>query len=185
MNTCEICKTEFHVKPSREKRCHARFCSWKCFKHKLSRACDKCGKNYEIQRWQEIISKYCSKECQSSAKKEQAGYWTGKTRPDLKLPQHWGAGDKHPYWKGGVSRLDKKTRHSYEYIAWRKAVIERDGKVCIMCGEKDNLQVDHILSFRDYPAQRFNVTNGRVLCFGCHRETPSYGFFPKKEGYYA
>lgn len=185
MNTCEICKNEFHVKPSREKRCHARFCSWVCFKAKITKMCEICKKEYEVQRYLYGSSKQCSKECHRLAQKNREGYWTGKKRPDLILPQYWKSGSNHPYWKGGVSRLDLKTRHSYKYSTWRKTVINRDGCRCVLCGSEDKIQVDHILSFRDYPNERFNPKNGRVLCFDCHKITPSYEFFPKKEGYYA
>lgn len=184
INKCEICNKNFFVKPSREKRCHARFCSWECFKTKLIKKCIQCGKEYKIQRWKEKISKYCSWECHWEAKELQVGYWTGKKRPTLKLTHFWKSGKDHPYWKGGISRLDKETRHSYEYVAWRKKVLERDGNKCVICGNTTNLQIDHIKSFRSFPELRFDIKNGRVLCAICHKKTDSYGFFPKKEGLY-
>lgn len=180
---CETCSKEFYVKPSRKKRYNSKFCSMKCRAHKIKATCLTCGVEYHAQRWQDGKTKYCSRACQSEAKKQMKGYWLGKKRPDLKLPQHWKSGSEHPYWKGGVSRLDTKTRHSYEYQQWRKEVFERD-KVCVICGSDKQLQADHIKSFRDYPDLRFDLSNGRVLCYPCHKQTPSYGFFPKKEGFY-
>lgn len=182
--SCEICGKEFHVKPSREKRVKARFCSMKCFGSKVKKVCVYCGEGYEVQRHKATTSKYCSQKCLSKAKESWEGYWKGKKRPNLVLPQHWKKGEEHPYWRGGVSRLDKETRHSYEYASWRKVILNRDRK-CVWCGSAENLQVDHIKPFRLFPHLRFDVSNGRVLCRDCHIKTPSYGFFPKKEGFYA
>mgnify|MGYP001558894057 CR=1 FL=1 len=178
---CETCGNDFHVKPSKSLK--RRFCSMKCFGAKIKKICIICQKEFEVQRNQDKIAKYCSRKCHAIEQKSRIGYWAGKKRPNLKLPQHWKPGKDHPYWKGGKYRLDKKTRHSYEYAEWRKIVIERDKK-CVICGSYEKLQVDHIKSFRSFPELRFDINNGRVLCFNCHRKTPSYGFFPKKEGFY-
>ena len=183
MNKCETCGTLFHVKPSRERRCHARFCSWKCFSTKVKKVCEICGKEYEVQRWNSR-SKQCSKDCHTIAQTRRIGFWTGKKRPNLKLPQHWKPGSGHPYWKGGVSRLNNESRHSYRYAAWKLSVLTRD-RQCVWCGSARDLHVDHIKPFSEFHELRFDVNNGRVLCKSCHRTTDTYGHFPKKRNLYA
>lgn len=46
----------------------------------------------------------------------------------------------------------------------------------MICGETEGrLDVDHIKPFALYPELRFEVTNGRVLCFKCHLLTETFG----------
>jgi hypothetical protein len=51
--------------------------------------------------------------------------------------------------------------------AVRKAILERDGHRCVMCGSRYRIQADHIT-----PQSRggsHTVINGRTLCQTCHR----------------
>lgn len=89
-------------------------------------------------------------------------------------------GDKNWNWKGGITPLNEKIRTSAEYQRWRKSVLKRDNYTCIHClfigSKNDNiLQVDHIKPFSKYPELRFDISNGRTLCFDCHKKTDSFG----------
>lgn len=72
-------------------------------------------------------------------------------------------------------------RKGNAYKTWRRAVFERDDYRCQICGERSraghrvSLVADHILPFARFPALRFRVSNGRTLCDGCHKQTPTYG----------
>ena len=76
-------------------------------------------------------------------------------------------------WKGGVTPLNEKIRHSLEMNQWRRAVFERDNYTCQFCkarngnGKKIILNADHIKPFSKFPELRFDVNNGRTLCFEC------------------
>ena len=93
------------------------------------------------------------------------------------------SGKNAPNWKGGVTPINHKMRHSLEYKLWRKSVFERDKYTCIWCGlrfvkgktGKVTLNADHIKSFSQYPELRFAIDNGRTLCKDCHRTTDNYG----------
>lgn len=91
-------------------------------------------------------------------------------------------GDKNHNWKGGVSRLNKTERqmamYGTEYKLWRRAVFERDNYLCIWGGKEHGtkVQADHIKAWKDYPALRYAIDNGRTLCVSCHRKTDTYGF---------
>lgn len=79
------------------------------------------------------------------------------------------------FWKGGIYPKNKAIRDSLEYTMWRESVFKRDNWICVWCGNKGNLEADHILPFAIYPELRFELTNGRTLCRPCHRKTPTWG----------
>lgn len=95
----------------------------------------------------------------------------GDAHRGKKLPSI--TGNKHPRWKGGITPINKKIRHSVEYKLWRTAVFERDHYTCVWCGNKKsgNLNADHIKPFAYFPELRFAIDNGRTLCVPCHRKT--------------
>lgn len=93
----------------------------------------------------------------------------GKRKP-LSMRQKM-TGSSNPAWKGGVTPLTQRLRHSVEYILWRKSVFDRDNYACIWCGDNKggNLEADHIQKWSEYPELRFAIDNGRTLCIRCHR----------------
>jgi len=84
-------------------------------------------------------------------------------------------GENCPSWKGGATAINKIIRSSLEYKLWRKSVFERDNYTCIWCGQKGDIQADHIKPFAFYPELRFAIDNGRTLCIICHKTTDTYG----------
>ena len=84
-------------------------------------------------------------------------------------------GEKHRWWKGGISPINELIRKSLEYKLWRKAVFTRDGFKCVWCGSNKNIKADHIKPFATFPELRFEIDNGRTLCDKCHRTTDTYG----------
>jgi len=103
------------------------------------------------------------------------GYWKGKMRPDMR-------GAEHPSWKGGhLKHPDKSIRESAFYADWRKHVFQRDDYICQACGQRGGrLQADHELPFAYFPDLRFEILNGRTLCVGCHKKTPTYSLGGRK-----
>lgn len=93
----------------------------------------------------------------------------------------YGKGETHYAWKGGITPINEKIRHSTEYRLWRTSVFARDKYTCIWCearSKKGNpiiLEADHINPFSDYPELRFAIDNGRTLCKPCHRTTDTWG----------
>lgn len=71
-------------------------------------------------------------------------------------------------WVDVRSQLSRVT---YEYRAWRRAVVERDERTCQRCGAAGlgrNIHAHHIKPFKDHPELRFDVANGITLCAACH-----------------
>lgn len=133
----------------------------------------------------------------SSPKRDEIAKKISKTKKGKPNPKQ--AGKNAWNWKGGITPLYLKIRHSLEIKKWRTAVFIRDNFTCVWCGQVGGkLHADHIIPFQaiiekvkfelgnddlynkviNYPL--FNdINNGRTLCVSCHAKTPTYGR-PKK-----
>ena len=90
-------------------------------------------------------------------------------------PQLQTTGNKHPRWKGGVSKHYKEGYSSFEYKQWRAKIFLRDNFTCQFCGiRKVYLTAHHIKSWAKYPKLRFDIKNGITLCENCHKLTDNY-----------
>ena len=78
-------------------------------------------------------------------------------------------------WKGGIPYKDPD-RNRYPYKMWVKAVKDRDGWQCTSCGAVGVLHAHHIKRWRDYPALRYELSNGITLCHPCHEAAHGRGF---------
>ena len=88
--------------------------------------------------------------------------------PHLKGKDHWN-------WQGGITSESMKIRNSPEYKQWRMEVFLRDRFTCQICGQYGGkLHADHIQPFSKFPELRFDLNNGRTLCFECHKQTDTY-----------
>lgn len=87
----------------------------------------------------------------------------GKVREDMK-------GKNNPNWRGGTAK-NYNTRLGQDVRHWRSAVYSRDNYTCQACGKTGrHLHADHIKAWADYPELRYEISNGRTLCRGCHYE---------------
>jgi hypothetical protein len=97
--------------------------------------------------------------------------------------------DKHPGWKGGISKIEKKVRKMPEYLIWRTKVFERDEWTCQTCHSKGYVTAHHIKAFtkilKEYSikiledarlcSELWDINNGVALCEECHKLTDNYG----------
>lgn len=73
-------------------------------------------------------------------------------------------------------------RNLVEVREWRKAVYERDGYKCDICGKVGaSLNAHHLNCWSVYPDQRFDVSNGITLCRADHKAFHDYMGGPRKE----
>jgi len=98
-------------------------------------------------------------------------------------------GANNPAWKVGISPLTASIRACFKYNGWRFAIYNRDDSTCVLCGSKEKIQADHIVPFakllRDNNINSiagaedcvalWDVSNGRCLCYECHKATPTFG----------
>lgn len=60
---------------------------------------------------------------------------------------------------------------------WRTLVFKRDDYTCQQCGERGGkLNADHIIPKWADTALIYTLSNGRTLCYACHRQTDTYGW---------
>lgn len=147
---CLQCNKEFNIRPSRIKVGAGKFCSMSCYSIVHSK------RQKEIKGWKH--------------KKETII----KMKNKAIFNKNWSK-ENNPFWKGGVSPINRIIRSSKEYKLWRNAVLERDNYTCIWCKSNQNLQADHIKRFSDFPELRFAIDNGRTLCLNCHKTTDTWG----------
>lgn len=85
-------------------------------------------------------------------------------------------GEYHWNWKGGKTPVNQRERSSGRYTEWRKAVFERDGFTCQICGQVGGgLQAHHIKRWSTNVNERYQVSNGITLCKKCHKELHGSG----------
>jgi hypothetical protein len=151
---CFVCNKGFEYWAGRPV---AKYCSKKCWnirKPKVLTDCMCCGK--EFWSYKSDNKSYCSKKCYSLNLRE------------IKK------GEKSPFWKGGITKLNKLERARGEYREWRNDVFARDNYTCQKCGIKSGkglvvyLHAHHIKEFALHPELRFSVSNGITLCKNCH-----------------
>jgi len=91
-------------------------------------------------------------------------------------------------WKGGITPLVLKIRHSFKYRQWRSDVFTRDNFTCQNCGQRGGvLNAHHIKKFikimDEYKIRSledafnceelWNINNGITLCKDCHKKIPA------------
>jgi len=170
---CKVCGKEFLKSWYSLKNWErASFCSSHCHNNqKIPKKCLTCGiifvkkGEYSLKGWE--VVKFCSEKCS-----------------DVGI-----SGEKSVHWKDGATELYRAIRVSTQYIKWRKDVFSSCGTKCVFCGETKNLHVDHIKSLKDIIKENsiktiiearntkclWDINNGRVLCFDCHKLTDTYG----------
>lgn len=113
---------------------------------RVIKICIDCKTPFTVRSYRKDIAKFCSHECAS------------KNR------------------NFGLTPKNEAIRKSAAYKAWRTLVFERDDYTCQICFIRGGkLHADHIKPFAYNPELRLEVSNGRTLCFDCHKSTPTYG----------
>ena len=140
-------------------------------------------------------------EISNRCKKFGIGNWMiGRIPPFIKQGNHfqYSKGEKHPFWKGGITPLYNIIRNSFEDNLWRKNIFQRDNYTCQECFKiGGKLEAHHIKEFakilqeflKEYsqfsPIEDketlvrlaitykpfWDIANGKTLCKDCHIKT--------------
>ena len=109
-------------------------------------------------------------------------------------------GENNKWWQGGKTKLTAQIRGSLQYSIWRRNIFIRDNFCCTIGGREhgNKLVADHIDSFASILIKNniktlqnafecfelWDITNGRTLCFECHKNTDNYGWKEFNNLYY-
>lgn len=184
---CKVCKKIFSPKKgvSKQQWNKSFWCSRKCYS--ISSKGRKFSEQHKIKIGKSNLGKIVTEEVKQKIANSNKGKIRTKEMLERLSKAHLGqvawnkgkkykqiSGEKHPQWKGGVSKGYKTGYYSLEYKIWRKNVFERDGFLCQNCGKDGYITAHHIKSFAHYPELRFEVSNGVTLCEECHKKTDNY-----------
>ena len=130
------------------------------------------------------------------ARQKMSEHQKGIKKPGTSKAMKKERGERSHNWKGGITPLRKRIRHSFKYRQWRSDVFTRDDFTCVLCGKRGSrLEADHypksfVSTLDKYKIQTleqaldceelWNINNGRTLCKKCHNKTENYGNRKKK-----
>lgn len=161
---CDVCNREFNRPFSHIKRNKNNYCSIYCHnidqQNKIIKFCKFCVKPFNVRiSEQERFVTCSSKECRYQNKR----------------------GKNNPNYIHGKSKKRSASMSSKKYKLWRKEILKRDKNTCLFCGIHANkgLHVDHIKPWSYFPANRYDISNGRTLCKSCHEKTYKDAFLWK------
>jgi HNH endonuclease len=187
LKPCETCGTIIPKEPNRNWNSYAqkRFCSRACSAKSQRKGddvtCEACGKVFH--RAHALIKQriYCSIPCRNKSQ-DFVCEICGK-QFTCHPSERQGA---HVYCSRACQGIAKRKnnpqnqgRRSPEDLAWKIAVLKKDGYHCQHCGTDRKLEAHHVKEVRDFPELRHDISNGLTLChtchyYGVHRGTPNF-----------
>jgi hypothetical protein len=84
----------------------------------------------------------------------------------------------------GAGQLEKKLHNFYQSSEWKQLknkFLEASEKVCVVCGLRHSLHVDHIKPIRHYWESRLDNNNLQVMCGTCNKEKGSKMYWTLEE----
>lgn len=141
------------------------------------RDCAVCSRTYYVPRYKLAQSRFCSNECRWAGvkidpwKNKEVRSHSQDARDKISKHQRENPrrGEDNWNWKGGTHSERSRAMGRYEYKEWRSAVFARDNFTCQICNRYGgHLHADHIETWAENPALRYEVENGRTVCRACH-----------------
>lgn len=140
-----------------------------------------CRSNAELARQFGVSERTIARWARSRGLRKSALYVSAVSRAArAKANPNLPRGAAHWKWKGGRAWERFKDPR---YVAWRNAVLQRDGYRCQSCFRQCKrhelgLAAHHIVAWADDEALRYEVENGVTLCRSCHMELHGLGTRP-------
>ena len=133
-----------------------------------AKTCEGCEKTYQPYY---IRQRYCSRSCYIKTKRTTYIKTCEYCGEEFLPPESVQKFCNQVCYGKSKRKYNPKRRKGAIYMAWRNAVLERDGYTCQICGyEGDKLNVHHIVGWIDSVELRHETENGITLCVPCHME---------------
>lgn len=144
--TCLECREVFGDRTFRARKYCSRKCSQTIRKPRVKVNCKSCEIDFIIPSFRVKYRVYCSRKCHGNGLRKILG-------------------EKHPNWKGDEV-IKNNERNDSAYHQWVVKVKRRDNNQCRIKNESclGYKIVHHILPWRAYPEERYNINNGITLC---------------------
>lgn len=166
---CNFCGKTYQTKSASRKKCpdccKCEFCG-KQMPNGSDRFCGlSCSGKWKFQTNQNVQAAMSLGPISPIRGKSISKALTGRPRLELR-------GENNPNWKGGGQSERHFAMGRVEYFNWRRSVFRRDGFKCMnkkcITGSKQ-FHAHHILSWKDHPDKRYEITNGITVCVPCHK----------------
>lgn len=116
--------------------------------------CNGCGKENKFYR----KKRFCSDRCERMTIGTISGYISDYTS-NIHI-------DKSLRLLNNAIKIIRKE----QWRLLREQVFRVYGKICLKCGSKENIQVDHIKPKSKYPLLEYSFNNLQPLCWPCNKE---------------
>ncbi len=176
---------------------------------KVKKICKQCKKEYEVFKYRENTSNFCSFNCLNNYKVGKSSWNKGLTKKLDKRLDYYRPGlfkKGNIPWSNGVPRtleqkikdsLIKKPREKFDgfiekenrrirksgnYVKWRTKIFSNFNYKCVVCNSNNkNLNAHHLNNFHNNK-NNFELSNGIALCKNHHLDFhKKHGFFENNE----
>lgn len=128
-------------------------CTTKAQTKKMTKVCEYCGKEYEIENAFKDVQKFCSRECYENHRSENSFSRQKTVCPicgKIYYPKHRNQTYCSRKCRGVSQRNENSDIGQYlraNNQCWKKRILESRGHKCELSGETNNLTIHHIRSF--------------------------------------
>lgn len=92
------------------------------------------------------------------------GEFIDESNPEVWLVKRYLAGEDY-----NIRPLrDEYFYSNSRWVELREEVLDYYGEICMKCGSKEHIAVDHILPYSLFPEKRLDFNNMQVLCRSCN-----------------
>lgn len=202
--TCAECGKEFQVDDTKRNWQRKKLCSPECQRSHTNKTskkkytpiewpqhkiCIRCGNDFEVDKGGNMAQKYCTADCQLTAKAEKrsaevesrrvakkcefcgdafiTNKFTAHKQRHCSLECRMKSRNKVRY-ADGTDGAKLRNAYKYDFKRIRPQVLERDNNKCILCGNSEKLHAHHLDNTGGLEQVNNDLSNLATMCDVCH-----------------